>query len=514
MAGREAPTIAEEASSGGLPSPAQTPSEHPVPKTVEKLSKPKKKAAKWYLQVDWKKRALASNKCPFGIPRCPGCGTPGQVPDETTINAHRAFFFHELMGEPSSTLDQMSIRNPAAYRDALFVRFFDAHFPLDQPARYLVLPRLRDAFVPRTPAMAAALDCLLLVQFAVDTGDPRFKIESRKRQHAAIQHLRVALEDPKAAYEDGTLGAVDALTIIEMYAETSQGEDAWKFHARGMCDIMRARGPKSITTPYARTLLMDSLHVALMDAMTSRRSFLFGEEEWLAATSHFSNSRMNRLLHLACQIPGLLERTDKLTMSSKTKSEDLGCLLNDLVELEGRFQAWLLDWYSSQDGILPYTLVKTSRFEEFATQYGLLTKIFPNAVLYTNLLQALGHEYYWFLLLPVRDAIYDIARHPLAPQAVDLNKFKDAATECAQAICQSVPYLSLKSPKCTCGVLATCGPLSFAARWYEKIADGAKSHWCRTVGETLDAGHSRAAPIRKTICMPRAFSGWLAVAFP
>ncbi|KXL47486.1 hypothetical protein M433DRAFT_528070 [Acidomyces richmondensis BFW] len=457
------------------------------------------------------RRGYEDHAMPGRTPVLP-CRKRSKKPDDQTQKIHQIFFLATMFGYKEA-LDKLAISSPGVYRDQLFMNFTNAHFPVDLPSRYVVLPKLSDWFSPRSPAMAAALDCLLLVQFAADTGHEGCKIEAKKRHQAAIQHLRRELQKPNAATDDGILGAIDALCIGEMYAEISQGADVWKHHARGMCKLVKARGPQSINTPFARDVIIDSLHVALMDAIIARKAFIFGDKEWLDYTAQFKNRRMCHLLNIGCRIPTLLERVDRVAQENNIDPRDMTDLLRELKDVELRLSNWLLDWYKARDNVLQYWPVSITQFPKFVHQYGALAHVFPLAFKFRSILDAFGHIYFWTLLLPVREAICDVAKHPQAPFLQSSAHLVAAANECAYALCQSVPYKSSESPKCTCGVLATCGPLMFAAQWFDKQNDQQRANWCRTICETLDRGQAHVAELRKSVCLPRAFAGWMAVAF-
>jgi len=175
------------------------------------------------------------------------------------------------------------IRSPGVYREQLFSSFVDkVRWLQNNPAKYQILSKVQDWFTPKGPAMAAATDCLLLVYFAFATKDDRVHHRSERRRGLALVYLRRALEKPNAANDDAVVAATDALGIFETHKSLEQGPRAWRQHARGLSALFRARGPQGSNPKhsYSRGLVLDAMHIGLMDALFERKSFVFGERQW------------------------------------------------------------------------------------------------------------------------------------------------------------------------------------------------------------------------------------------
>lgn len=71
---------------------------------------------------------------------------------------------------------------------------------------------------------------------------------------------------------------------------------------------MEARGPRIYDS--IGLLLHAPVFQLLMEALLWRGPFVFGEAKWLGAMLPTCRTRLSRLIHLGCQIPDMVERTD------------------------------------------------------------------------------------------------------------------------------------------------------------------------------------------------------------
>jgi len=453
-------------------------------------------------------------RCPFGIENCPGCPGSFERHRDDNVTQHRRHFFEVITGV--KVLEILSVRSPSAYRNQLIVNFYNAHFPRGISTRFIVFGKVADWSKPRSLAMAAANDCLLLIQFANDSGDLACRKESEKRHGVALQLVRKALQDPDSAQNDGLLAAVDALGLCEILREGLSADDAWKYHSRGLCSLFQARGPETLRNGFARNVFLDGLPAAIIDAILSHRDLVFAEDDWQREMEIRCTGRMARLLGLACRIPTAIARLDHVKMSGC--SEAAVELLTELVSLEHGFQTWLLQYYES----LPpeKSVIRTisiTQLPQFVAKYGTIAGMFPKVFAFPTLLSAVTHTYYWTLLITVREAIYDAATLPGAPQyyRCQRQRLATATEECAGAICQSVPYMALTRNPTVPGRRVICGPLQFALHWYQKCGDAAHAEWCQAIAEKLMpnlSAQTHAAIMRKVLRLPRGLVGWMTMA--
>ena len=451
-------------------------------------------------------------RCPFRIESCPGClGPPNNDGDDSRSV--------ELKLRPNNTeiLRSLQVQSPTAYRQQLIVNFYDAHFPRGISTRFIVLDKIIDWSKPRSAAMAAALDCLLLIQLGIGSGNVAALLESKKRHHAAVLLTRKAIEKPNAYQDDGLIAAVDALGICEIFTESSDGHGAWRMHSRGMTALLKARGSRVLRRRFPSNVFIDGLPSALIDAILSRKALVFANPDWQSEMGRQYKSRFPRLLALGCHIPGLLERLDELRLQGQS-NESILQLLEEFGELDEKLNTWLLDWYRSQPADRqPFRMTSVTNFPDFVAQFGTASGTFPKAQVFPTLLSAVAHSFYWTLLMIIRTAAYDattlLPRHMKHYARPDVRM--SAADGCASSICQSVPFLLATRNPTVMGSRVVCGPLQFAQSWYERKGDKMRMDWCEQVTKKLSRQLSAQlhwAFMQKIVCLPRGLVGWLTMA--
>ena len=83
------------------------------------------------------------------------------------------------------------MKTPAADRELLFVRFWNAHYPRGTPGRRAALLELPAWFRSNNDGVAAAMDSLLLAKLAIDAGVDKFRLESRRCQSVAVHWVSI-----------------------------------------------------------------------------------------------------------------------------------------------------------------------------------------------------------------------------------------------------------------------------------------------------------------------------------
>ena len=341
--------------------------------------------------------------------------------ERRNANTHKRQFFELIMETDTLQL----IKSPAAHREQLFVTFINGLGLIQTlPSRYVLLGKLRDWFEPRGHVMAAATDCLLLTHFAHMMRGERCAIGADKLHGFALHALAKELENPNVANEDGVLAATDALGIRQLYSERPCEQ-----HVHGLCSLLRARGtePSRYMTGLSKDLLFGALHVALMFALSSRTRLVFGEPRWMHTLESNCSGRVWCLFHLAFSVPAALEKVDKITYTS---TEEVATLLNQLIELEHRFQIWLLMWYEEFPDS-PITSTSVTNFRDFVARHGPIAETFPSSYVFHSFTMALGHITYWTMILPLREAIFDLAispKHPLSRRRIITSMLSQLST--------------------------------------------------------------------------------------
>ena len=223
-----------------------------------------------------------------------------------------------------------------------------------------------------------------------------------------------------------------------------------------------------------------------MGSITSRRALIFGVPCWQQAITKNLYGPIAKLLSLACSIPRGLQRLDLLT-SSRRSDEDVVSLLTELIKLESQLQAWLLAWYRSEGSdASPFRTDSITQYADFVGLHGTAAGSFPQVFTFPDSPSAVGHSLYWSPLLVLREAILDAA-NLLRGSEIDYlerSRLATAVGECADAICQTVPFLTSKQPT-PVNERVVCGHLQFAVHWYKRQKDKYKAEWCEMVTARL-----------------------------
>ncbi|KAF2164875.1 hypothetical protein M409DRAFT_56235 [Zasmidium cellare ATCC 36951] len=430
------------------------------------------------------------SKCRFGVPTCSGCTPEPKTLSQDQIDDHRRMFwaFMFSIGLPGDA----TISSTSSYRVQLKAAFLDAQFPPAFVDRQQVSEIIDDWLVPRGDAMAAAVDTLLLVQHGLNTKDKRYKIEGKRRHEAALQLLNDGLRKPNAATNDSLLGAIDILGACAMFLDITNGDNRWVVHCRGLCGLLAMRGPHRLDSQFSRNLVCNFRHVALMDALQSRKSFVFGQPEWLKRMQEIEADRPAARMHtLACEVPALLEEADRIVATRGRWVPTITETYAQLVDLEKRLQDWLLQCYKDLPTKSPYRTMDIKHFPMYFEQYGHLNTPFTKCLEFSSNIDTVRHGYYWTVLLALREAIYDLSiARPAALCITTANQtfLKKRVYECTDSLCQTVPFVcsdslhhigsSASFPSYVGGALSICCPLQFAMKWYQKQGDHAKVDWC------------------------------------
>ncbi|KAK1020627.1 hypothetical protein LTR33_018835, partial [Friedmanniomyces endolithicus] len=194
---------------------------------------------------------------------------------DDAVEKDRLLFFETVAAVRSLAM----INSPGAFREQLFMNFTTkfAIVAMRTNGRD-ILDKLHDWFTPHGKAMVAATDCLLLTQYAHDSNQlHQYKSEGTKQHSLAINALRISLSKPEAVTDDDALSATDALGVCEamglreLLTGVPQGQDAWRQHSRGLCTLIKLRGPQCLSTPseHVHGMVLNAMHAGLGDSITS-----------------------------------------------------------------------------------------------------------------------------------------------------------------------------------------------------------------------------------------------------
>ena len=370
-------------------------------------------------------------------------------------------------------------------RQQLVTAFMDGiPWMAESCSSHQVAAKLHRWLRPDEPIAVLSQDTLLLAQLASVTGDARLAMEASKQHVRALRCLRHSLTNAAIARSNGILNAVDALGVCEMFEELSQSPNAWRHHANALALLLCARGPASLDygKPLTNTLVFNAVHLNLLDALSSRAAFAFGRQPWLHHLEVNCRGRQWCLVHVACQIPALLSRLDKLGALT-TPPTSAGKLYKDLTQLDQQLCRWLQAWYLEDLTVRPVN-VNVEEFPAFIDIYSSIAGVFPTVHKFDCLDGALGHVSFWLMRLPLLEAIHDlITQTDTVHLATSLERaeIELQLEQCADSICQSAPALIGVNPETSIGLQTMRGVYLWTLAWYTKTKRGAKAQYCQAL---------------------------------
>lgn len=299
------------------------------------------------------------------------------------------------------------LRSPEAYRQQLMLPFLELHYSAAMPNLHLAFPKMQARLKsPRTSILTLATDAVLLHALAVSKKDDSLLWEARRKNNEAIAGLRTSLRMSQGCTGDEMLLTTDALAFFDANSST-----AWRHHANGLVALMGARGPSIYET--MGLLLHAPVLPLLMDALLRRGQFVFGEEQWLRAMLPTCETRMNRLLHLGCQVPNIVKRTSMYLSRGETAraQSEFDSLMNSITALERNLQDWLSKWYLAEfQSKPPYTTAANGEATDVGLSSPLHPPPLPDTYTFPSLREAFAHNVFWTLLLTLCQAQYSTLR--------------------------------------------------------------------------------------------------------
>ena len=339
---------------------------------------------------------------------------------------------------------------------------------------------------PESPALNASRDALCLIHLGARYKDERLLLEGRTRHCAALKCMQEEVEKPGAATDDCILGAAYALGHCEVYKVIASNGLGWPQHVTGFQALLEIRGPRSIVSPYAQALLHNIRIVSVMDSFLKRKASHQASKEWIASANNLDSPAV-KVVNLALKVGVALESSDWFCVNSSDQYSELDLIacLDDMVGLERDLQDWLVDAYGD-DQMSPHRRISTQQYASFSARLGGLAHIIPRSIEYPSLLSATSHCFVAICLLLLRQCIANVARlhpYPLLRQINQNEELLAAVDETAQSLCESIAYFT-EGDFGFAGILASAGPLHFAAKWFERRNDE-RLLWCTHVRDFL-----------------------------
>ena len=437
-----------------------------------------------------------NKRCMLNVPSCSGCSDIHSVPKHLKREHHEAFFWKEMV----------SIYSPDAVWQQLRSAYFISYFSTGAVDESRFRSSTQGWSSTGSPVMAASRDALCLVHLGVRYCDERLLDEGRLRHATALKLLREDLSCSKL--DDSVLAAAFNIANTSMYRLISHdpGEDHLR-HVRGLESILQARGAASIRSPFAKNLFRNIRHSALVDGLLRRKGLFLDGRSWIKAAGQTTDTGIE-LTNIALCIPRALERADHVANLKTRVETDVVDLLTTLTKLETEIQDWLLKYYA-RGNETPHRRLDISSFTLFQELCGELADVFDKVIVFRTKLGATVHVYAWICQLKIREAILDVSRlhpYPLLRARSQEHTLIGQVNEVANNLCQVVPFLA--SGTGTSGILATSGPLYFAAEWYERQNELQKLAWCRHARDFLQQDALLGGGFQLSVDLSRPIFPW------
>lgn len=203
---------------------------------------------------------------------------------------------------------------------------------------------LRSGWPTFSPALVWSVRALVALLFGASHGDRQAIMCARHMYSRGIRHLAFVLQSP-AALADETLAAAILLGGYEVL-DGSSGR-SWIVHARGIAQLMRARGPAAHEQGMGRTMLMAWRPYLVADAFIHGSPCFLGNQEWTqkAMTKEIARAENEQGLgsfigqltdyafNEVAKCPGYLAATKEiLTAGTSATIVKLSSLIGDILE--------------------------------------------------------------------------------------------------------------------------------------------------------------------------------------
>lgn len=416
-----------------------------------------------------------------------------------------------------------------SHREQLKMLFLDTEFPPGTFLRRYLVTMYGDWFEPRGKAMQLALDCVLLLSLKKrsEVSVPPTESETRRLYGTAMKQLRMEIEAPNASQDDGVLGAIEALTLVEQFQDKPSGPlsaCSWLTHFRGLERCFEVRGPSTLDSSYARNLLFNAAPTMLINAVEMRFPHFLGRQEWQDALAAYSDNPMVGLIVRASRLPDILVKLNGLAhIQWPVEMVELATMtMNEADRLNHALQDW---WHTHGNLPRPQNEQRVEdQFPDFFSQFNHLPRpLFPfiSPHYFDRALDAIHHVWYCICRLLTEQAMLNIVTLLLSRSTSTTATFLDAprtlmkrirsltdnCNNLADSICRSIPYLHSYESQVPYTIAAICNSLMYANRWYDKYDEHRlKAEWCKSVRIKVEKVDNEM--LGRSPHVRRHFSGW------
>ncbi|KAJ5171963.1 hypothetical protein N7492_004556 [Penicillium capsulatum] len=303
----------------------------------------------------------------------------------------------------------------------------------------------------------AAIKSFVAHHFGRTTQNEQMVVYARCAYGEALQRLRKSLVKPGECLSSHVFCAVVLLCLYELFMDTENPE-SWMKHARGLCQLVRMRGPARHTNELDIALLKASRGLIVMHSMFSGEECFLASEEWHYMMRHQYTSDMSPEFHnsieqffayftLAPSLVHKMYRLREIDVSTPQASQIISHALEQALDMQGKLDLWYQGWL--QLAPPPIEAVSTEN-----------DHLFPIILTYRDMIDATIYCGYYSYMVIIHETLKTFG-YPGSHEALVVY-FLDQ-------ICQSIEFAST-------GLL---GPyrMGFPLRVAIEVADPATKSW-------------------------------------
>ncbi|KAK4495092.1 hypothetical protein PRZ48_013419 [Zasmidium cellare] len=449
----------------------------------------------------------AKHRCPFNLPTCPGCSEPTpQLEDtddtETTDSSpgdEYSLSDDDGLLSHSSITDSMSLASPAILRSQLKEEFRSIFFPAASSSqkdsdfmycRFLGGKCLQS----KGASMTAAVDLLCLLQMGVRRKDDILLQEASRLYDYTMTNLKIDLERPDAAHDDGLLGAIWILHFADSFTPTRGNANSTKVHKQAAEQIMLSRGSDAEFSPLAKILLYNIRLTGTSFGLISRKPVPSAGRQW-AKVAGWAGSIESELIETLLRIPSLLHELDtSLEKPGNPQYDSLYSLLQSFTSVEEELNTWLTSWMRTLPGEV-FHYAPASKFTHLDTLTRDATSAFPSVIEYPSFATASLQMSFWTGLMQVKQSILDLLEriHDPALFRVRRDALLEDLDQIADLLCQSAAFTT-QPQYGYCGIMRCWGPVYFAAKWFHQRQRWDKLRWVHALTLAIQEEYGFTSP--------------------
>ena len=372
-----------------------------------------------------------------------------------------------------------TVNNKRTYRRALIDAFVTSYLGDSGHLTRDSALSLRSWESPATSAEEAAFDALGLLHLGSLTGDNHLVLAGNQRHVSGTACLNRDLQFSRTS---DCLATASTILICEIFSQVSSRDRTWNALLPGISEILRATSGQITSSASAGFFFQHFRHFSLVHSLLCWRRTV-DEQTWQRCSEAPLQGNVENLVQLALQLPSLLEITQNISSRASQQNDErtIAQIRARLLHFDRAILSWLADRYNddpmnrSADDLNDVSIFRSNDEPNIAM----------SGLRFRSYLNANYHSFCWICLLLIRQALLSISDHILT--ITQKHELITKATECADCLCRSLPYLWNMGGGLVNKAFGVRAPVHFASKWFERTRHDAKLHWCQQLEGRLRA---------------------------